>query len=458
MKRPLISRHRNGRTLKRQHRLRREKAKQRALHVESLEPRLLLTTTPLGELEKQSLKEAFQALTGFVSNLEQNPLLTTNVPIVDKSIGDLVDVDQVLKERFLTPVEQYLETAQPTLEGFQTLFKDGLPGIASSSLGDMQNLPVRVPNISFDTEFDIDIAKTIVFETDLGGQLAAAGIETSAGNVMTELNFELHFGAMIHIDLSAVGGAPSDVVEFTLLNGKKEGDELSGSWLMANAKTTLDVAEVSIGIAGAAVNNAEFAIDVALPMKFGGQAFSLAELQTTATNVASGFSLDKDDASASKRVKLTLPLTVEIGRKKIVDNESLIIKDDDIFDDQEFDSTDTTGVFVVIPPGLTDFREMGNEVLFGVVEKLGGYFAEISESEVFQTEIPFTDGQTLGDVLNLREAFDAKVLDKARESTINTSGGVIDTAKQVAADARTAGFKSVQDLANRNWFRGRIQE
>ncbi|HRX79835.1 MAG TPA: hypothetical protein P5307_12280, partial [Pirellulaceae bacterium] len=147
------------------------------------------------------------------------------------------------------------------------------------------------------------------------------------------------------------------------------------------------------------------------------------------------------------------PLSVQIGDAMVVDNESLIIKDDDLFDG-EFDltktgPTDVADVYLVIPPALTDFRAMGNAALFGVVEKLGGYFGQLSESEVFQTEIPFTDGKTLGEVLNLEEAFNAKVLDKARESAENTESSVVDTAKQIANDVRTAAFKNVQEFAER---------
>ena len=60
--------------------------KKRRLNVEALEPRLLMTT--LGDLEKRSLKEAFESLSGFASNLEQSELLNAKIPVLDKSISD----------------------------------------------------------------------------------------------------------------------------------------------------------------------------------------------------------------------------------------------------------------------------------------------------------------------------------------------------------------------------------
>jgi hypothetical protein len=233
------------------------------LRFELLEPRLLLTTT-FGEVERQSLKEAFQSLAGFTSNLEQSDLLNTTIPILYKKIGELVDVDQLLRERFLTPVRKYLDTAQPTLEGFQTLFQSGLVGMSSVPLGQMLSTPTLV-NQRFKTDFGIDIVESFPFEYDLGTQLKGAGVEAAVGKLAANLDFEIHLDAGIEIDLSKVGGAPSDVVTFTL----KDGTKTSGSRIVAKATSTLDHFEASIGIAGAQVQGAELVLDVALPMDFG---------------------------------------------------------------------------------------------------------------------------------------------------------------------------------------------
>lgn len=81
--------------------------------------------------------------------------------------------------------------------------------------------------------------------------------------------------------------------------------------------------------------------------------------------------------------------------------------------------------------------------------KPSSHIVTVSQSDVFQTEVPFTDGKKLGDVINLRDAFDAKVLDKARESETNTLGAVADPGRETNIDVRTAAFKTVQELATR---------
>ena len=139
--------------------LRRKQRHTRALLAESLEPRVLLAT--LGELEKQSLKEAFGSIAGFTANLEQSPLLNTTIPIVNKKIGELVDVDQLLRERFLAPVEKFLDGAQPTVEDFQKLFNEGFVGISALPLGKMPTLP-SLANQKFSADFEIEIGRAHV--------------------------------------------------------------------------------------------------------------------------------------------------------------------------------------------------------------------------------------------------------------------------------------------------------
>ncbi len=189
----------------------------RSIQLESLERRELMAV--LTASEKQGLREAFQSLSGFTTNLEQSELLSTVIPILDKKIGQIVDVDQLFRQQFLTPLEKFLDSAEPTSEDLQKLFQSGLSGIANAALGKMPTLPTIVPNVSFAASFDIDITKNYQFEVDLGEQLKAAGIEANIGKITTDLNFELHFGAAIDIDLAKIGGAPSDVVKITLKDG-----------------------------------------------------------------------------------------------------------------------------------------------------------------------------------------------------------------------------------------------
>ncbi|MFO1063043.1 MAG: hypothetical protein U0892_04120 [Pirellulales bacterium] len=420
--------------------------------LETLERRELMAV--LTASEKQGLKEAFQSLSSFTTNLEQSDFLNTTIPILDKKIGQVVDVDQLFRQQFIAPLEKFLDSAEPTSEDLQKLFQSGLAGVSNVALGKMQSLPTIVPNVSFAAGFDIDLSKSFQFEYDLGEQLKAASIEANVGKITTDLNFELHFGAAIDIDLAKVGGSPTDVVKITL----KDGTKTEGSRIVAKATTTLSNFDASVGIAGAAVKNGQLALDVALPMDFGAanlpsQTFSLAALKTTAASVPNVFGLKTDDA-ANKSLRLTLPLTVEIGGTKIVDNQSLMVKDDNLFD-RKFDlsktgpSADDPNVYIVIPDELKDFRTMGKSVLVGIFDRLNDYFGNISQSEVFQTEIPFTDGKTLGDVLNLKEAFDTKIVSKTRQSAQNTAGQIVNTATGIASDVRDVAFKNVQDLATR---------
>ncbi len=424
----------------------------RAIQLETLERRELMAV--LTASEKQGLREAFQSLSGFTTNLEQSEFLNTVIPIVDKKIGQVVDVDQLFRQQFLSPLEKFLDSAEPTSEDLQKLFQSGLSGISNSALGKMATLPTIVPNVSFAASFDIDISQNYQLEVDLGEQLKAAGIEASVGKITTDLNFELHFGAAIDIDLAKIGGAPSDIVKITL----KDGTKTEGSRIVAKATTNLSKLDVNVGIAGAAVNNAQLALDVALPMDFGAATepslkLSPASLRTTAANAANVFGL-KTDGAANKSLRLSLPLTVEIGGSRIIDNQSLIVKDDDLFD-RKFDlskigpSATDPNLYVVMPDELKDFRGMSKTVLVGLFDRISDYFGNISQSEVLQTEIPFTDGKKLGDVLNLREAFDTKIVSKARQSATNTAGQIVNTATGIASDVRDVAIKNVQDLAAR---------
>ncbi len=138
--------------------------------------------------------------------------------------------------------------------------------------------------------------------------------------------------------------------------------------MVAKVTTTLSNMDVNVGIAGAAVNNAQLALDVALPMDFGAVGasslpFTPASLRTTAASVPNVFGL-KTDGAANKSLRLSMPLTVEIGGSRIIDNQALIVKDDDLFD-RKFDlskvgsSAADPNVYLVMPDELKDFKGMG---------------------------------------------------------------------------------------------------
>lgn len=425
--------------------------KSRRSQFETLEERQLMAV--LSDPERASLREAFQAVAAFTANMQQSPALNTNIPVLEKKLSDVVNVDQILRERFLGPVNQFLSTATASTEDLQRLFQTGIVGISSGPLGKMPTAPTQIAGSSFSASFDIDVLKTLPVEYDLQGQLGQAGVETNIGKSTANLNFEMHLGATIDIDLTKIGAAPNDIVKVTL----RDGTNANGSRVAAKVQQSLGDFEASAGIGGGNVTAGTLDVNLGLPMDFGGsntsQAFKLAELRTTADGQGTAFRI-ATNASAVKNLRLGLPFTIDFGATRIADKKSIVIQDNDLYDGA-YDLAKTgpletdTSVFLVVPTELAGIRQVSNSALFGVMDRLGAYFSDITNSPSFQTVVPFTDSSKLGDLLNLKQAFESKLVNPARQTNANTSGQQVNNGTQNADDVRNVGFKNAQDLARR---------
>jgi 6-phosphogluconolactonase (cycloisomerase 2 family) len=82
---------------------------------------------------------------------------------------------------------------------------------------------------------------------------------------------------------------------------------------------------------------------------------------------------------------------------------------------------------------LLSFTNLGSQDVLAGLTRLGNFLDQFRNSSVFQTQIPFTNGETLGDVLNLGTAFN-NLVDQLKTTTDPNAAPTFNSAQQLTSD------------------------
>src|SRR5262245_29253504 len=110
----------HARSESRRSRLRRALGRRRKFLLEPLEPRLLLdANTPLLPAQVLALQHGLQDLSKWADTLHDFDKLGQSLPLVDKALGDALDIGGLIKTKLVDPVNQHLTDADPVTPGNQ---------------------------------------------------------------------------------------------------------------------------------------------------------------------------------------------------------------------------------------------------------------------------------------------------------------------------------------------------
>jgi len=169
-------------------RARANQAHRRRLRMEPLEDRMLLSITPAQAGEITGGLEDLRAF-GHDLGLFQN--LDAHVPIVNQSLGSVLDIGGIIESELLAPAEAYLNSGDPTT--------GELAGVLDSSdaldVIDGSDTDADLGAILFDVSLNKTV--TIFPEVDLGTEALHAGLfleDPPAIEMSAELTFDFQFG------------------------------------------------------------------------------------------------------------------------------------------------------------------------------------------------------------------------------------------------------------------------
>jgi hypothetical protein len=92
------------------------------MRVENLEPRLMLDgVDPFAQ--RQALINGAYGFAKWGGGFAKSELLARQVPVLSKSLGDVVDVQKILEEKLAKPIEDYFSDLTPTVEELKNALK-----------------------------------------------------------------------------------------------------------------------------------------------------------------------------------------------------------------------------------------------------------------------------------------------------------------------------------------------
>jgi len=409
--------------------------------VECLEPRLLLSAVTVSQAD--AIRTGLDAVATFGGRLDETPEISVSIPLLSNgasasqatggsavgsmpvTIADLLDAHDIFRQALADPIAAYLAAEpNPTTQGI-------IGALVDFSAGDLtvdyETLTDR--QVGSTLELDIALAATriVTAEFDLG-----AGFDGSAMTFDSVLSvpvtLDMHFDATLVV--TSVGASGPD--EFTVSFGPNNsiGVFIDEDPLPFGGQ---------IGSLGLSIEGATMDLDAEVAFVGIGSA-TVGELTSAPLTDFLTVSTDVDHRS----FMLEMPLDAQFEAFDLSDGSgaTAVVTDANLFDG-EFD---LASPFFELrnAEDLLDFRNVSAVALFEAIDGLQGVFRSVVDSDVFQKEIPFTNGKTLAELLNVEEAFDAALLGNLSDD--GESGSINYNTVQDFVNTIANAFTYVEDL------------
>ncbi|MBI4325898.1 MAG: LEPR-XLL domain-containing protein, partial [Chloroflexi bacterium] len=339
-------------------------------------------------------------------------------------IGDFLKIKEVLAAYF---AEVQLAGGTPDSDGLSAALQNALLALLPQTIeaGDGES-PVFVTGGFFsdvnELRFDVTIsaARVRTFDLDLGADVSDLGLSLNAAvtaDVLVELNLNFSFGLKLDDYLNnSIPLRPDDA--FLRVN------QLSLSAAIALSDVNVNIA---LGLLDASIQNGTISMNVDLDATL--MDLTPADGGITLTDLrALNFSFE---IASSGTLDVELPIAAQLGTFEFGAGRSprILITDSDLF------SAPPPDFRAKNFDGLLDFKNMTPQDILALLQQLCGWLGQFRDSPVFDVPIPLTHDWTLGDVLDLKEAFVEKLLPVVESKDENSTS--------------KPSFNSVQELAQK---------
>jgi len=410
------------------------------LQFETLENRLLLASDLVTEDQSLALLGGLDAVANFFDRVDTTDALSAQLPLLtqlsgteltDVNLGEQLNLGGMVFDTITEPVTTYLESSlAPTSPGIVTAINESFSAIIANTGDDLTISGITLADLSTDTElvFDLKFTATRTVEVQIDFDSVLTGSPVSIDGIhQTTMDLSYTFDAGLGVKPDSETGDDTFFVVFDNANNtisanlrvepdpvaNPENVELLPS--LSGAVGFLGVETMAGSVGSGSVEGSTLDLDVNIPLSFPNQpATGYDTASLAATTVSDLVSLDTTTESNQFRMVLPLIVTFEgldLGANPAdVDKPRVVVSDPNLFDG-EFDLDDP---FFTFENGdkLLDFRTVTAVGIFTAMQGMQGIFSEMQNSAVFQKEIPFTDGKTLADMLDLDAAFGAQVTDR----------------------------------------------
>ena len=369
---------------------RRRPVEPRKMHFEALEPRLLLSADLMPGFDQVAFQQGTLALEDFGERIAETRILSQILPLVDLSPGAILGANEIFRSLLTDPVHDFFGNPHvPTSAALASAIRDTGAGVS-------------VVDESTDSEVRLHVTFSAVRQADLSYELeqsfgaSAAPIE---GMFTAPATVTFGFDADIGVDRGQASASEAFFLEF---------NPSAGNFITFDVHDANVAFDGSLGFLDVEVSGGSVDLDLDLTL-------NSAALPPRALALA----LASDDAATLMPLELgnpigfqmVLPVAVaDLVATPIVDVASgeILLSHSGEFENFDFDNALGTTTLTE----LLSFTKLSSAGVYGVLDELGELFEQTVAGGPFSQEIPFTDGTTFGEVLDIDQAFANAVLGK----------------------------------------------
>ncbi|MCP9780196.1 MULTISPECIES: DUF4347 domain-containing protein [Cyanobium] len=327
------------------------------------------------------IASGLNTLEQFANSISQLEALTTDLPIVGKSISSVLNLGQRLNDELLQPIKTYLAAYDPAdsaalVAGLNALLPDPIQLIDESTAGVVR---IRVQGLSFSaTKEDI--------QASLGAEAETLGLDLGAGGL-------LDFTPTI-----AMGGTDGFVIGFDLDPTKAPGEaffvDFTGASLNVSVETpfanktpgeTFDF-DVELGmLGGVKVVDGSFDLNANI-------AFSFADPTLTANDILGSAISSLVTVTPTASFNATLNVSASLGGESVGSGQIGVALTGDAFSEYDIDVT-------VSNQSLKNFSNITPGDVVSALSELGNNLQALASSFNLPGGIPFVEDQ-IADILD----------------------------------------------------------
>jgi hypothetical protein len=336
-------------------------------------------TSLINAADRELIVEGLKELQTALGMASQSGPLAQHLGLVDQTAGQQLDAADGVDAGLVDPAENYFATdPTPTHEELSAAIEEsnGSPAATSSDANKKTH--------------DVTFTKTKTIRA----------IPIDLGTLVDQLNLELDASATVDLDVTIT-------VDLTFGMDQSPGVARDDKFFVRVRTLTgslgIDASDVDfsarIGFLGAGVENGT--IDLNLGVAFGPKQpeFSLGELRSGPFSA-----LFDVTAPAPAPLDAVLPVVVGLGGATNCASPRITIHDSDIF-------AAPSPVFTATGfEDLLDFRNISPQAALAMLDQFNTWLSQFRDSPIFDIDIPFTSGQTLGTAFDLQSAFVDRVV------------------------------------------------
>ncbi|MCP4707467.1 MAG: calcium-binding protein, partial [Planctomycetes bacterium] len=379
--------------------------KEPLLLVEPLERRLLLDgdgllDVPISDQVRDTFLDGLQEVESYVDSLENHEQVNQVLPFVAQSIGQSLNPSDIFHTHLYQPISNYFASdATPTTGELVDVIKNlgGNFGNLNLNIDPSQVTGGLSPGLLGDQlEFNIVLEGIRIEESQLDFSFSdeSLRLQADAGatiDLTTNLGLDVTFG----VELSE-GLSNSDAF-FTKFGNMS---------LSAQIETSDLNCGLDFGFLGIQTQGGQIDLDASLSVSFNNPDVD-AEEKITATELL-GTTIEDLIAinPISATVTGSMPIHVDIPGLSISGGTLVEISGNPFSEtgvDSLLNGSDASE--------LNNFMRVGESNVAGVLDNVGGWLEQVSDSQVFNNNIPLIAGGSFNEMVDFGEAFKQRVLD-----------------------------------------------